>query len=264
MTSNGFIPDSQITAKPRRRRNRIILISAIIFACVFVATQFFLPKSFEDVNVSMGVRATYSFSSNQDDDPVENTRYYNSVEEAISAGSDAVPENTGVEFPEVFRFESNDTITAFFFSYKKGWGVNLECYTLEKSRGSISEPVDFVVLLRPTNQFSEWPPFGYTGINTENCAAYSITKSVLSQGILSNSNNGEETLVGYTTDPAIQNLTILGQPPTDIIEFEYQGETWYVWYYVGLGAIEHLNTDPDFSFADFTYRQVVEVLEIRV
>jgi hypothetical protein len=264
MMSDTFIPEPQITANPRRKRNRFLIAVAIVIVCVFVAIQFFSPESFEDVNVSMGTRITASSSSGQTDESERGLRYYDSIEEAISEGSDAVPENTGVEFPEVFRFESDDSITSFYFRDKKGRGTNLIAFTVEKSEEQISEPIFYLAMRRPTDLLPEWPPFGYIDFTVESCAAHAITNSIQSQDFLSNSNNGEETLVGYTTDPAIKNLTILGQPPTDIIEFEYRDETWYVWYYVGLGAIEHLISDPDFSFSGFTYRQVVEILEIKV
>lgn len=68
---------------------------------------------------------------------------------------------------------------------------------------------------------------------------------------------------GVSTYPSVKTLTILGKPPTDIIEYEYEGTVYYFWYY-DFDFNAYLIKHTDFDFDRFTNAQLIEILEIKV
>ncbi|MCH3943862.1 MAG: hypothetical protein WAY93_04830 [Atopobiaceae bacterium] len=74
----------------------------------------------------------------------------------------------------------------------------------------------------------------------------------------------EAPYYGISADPEIRNLTISGKVPTAVVELEKDGQTVWLWYYDGLDAAGLLESDTDFSFSGFTYREVIRTLDIRV
>lgn len=68
---------------------------------------------------------------------------------------------------------------------------------------------------------------------------------------------------GVSTYPTVKTLTILGMSPTDIIEYEYEGITYYFWYY-DFDFNTYLSEHKDFDFSDFTRAQLIDVLKIEV
>ena len=69
---------------------------------------------------------------------------------------------------------------------------------------------------------------------------------------------------GVSTDPNIGNLSILGEHPTGIIDYTYEGTTYYFWYYEGLDIVGYLASCDDFDFGGFTAAQLIEVLDIKM
>lgn len=69
---------------------------------------------------------------------------------------------------------------------------------------------------------------------------------------------------GVSTDPGIAGLSVLGKHPTGVIDYAYEGTTYYFWYYEGLDVVGYLLSRDDFSLGGFTPRELIAVLGIEV
>lgn len=67
---------------------------------------------------------------------------------------------------------------------------------------------------------------------------------------------------GVSTDPAIGGLSVLGEHPTGVVEYSYEGEDYYFWYYEGLDVTGYLGSREDFSYDGFTAAQLIDALRI--
>jgi hypothetical protein len=47
-----------------------------------------------------------------------------------------------------------------------------------------------------------------------------------------------------------------------VIPTDYEGHTYYIWYYIGTDFRQALLNDSDFKFGNFTMGQVIDILDI--
>jgi hypothetical protein len=273
--------------KSRLRQRRFFINALILLVSVVVIylVTTLLPKPLAFINVSLGERLVTSANSLGSSVYPEGTEidttptlissytssYYPSLEEAFANSDFTIeqsphPSSHVALYPSVaLQFEDGDSISTLYFGYPAigdhyfGKTPYLYCCRYEKNGTRVSEMVARAALAQPEDHI-ETPPFLIT---LKGRVADNVIFSILYQDMLASSNDGRELLVGYTTDPAIRNLTILGVAPTGIVEYQYQGQTWYIWYFDDLGAMDHLSDDPDFSFGRFTYGQLINTLQIR-
>jgi hypothetical protein len=270
----------------RQRRFFINALILLIFVVVIYLVATLLPKPLVCINVSLGERlvtsanrmgaSVYPEGTKTDTTPTlvssYTSSYYPSLEEAFANSNFTIEQSSGIYrhvvfySSEVLQFEDDDSLTAFYFGGPAIGDIPpqetsyLYCCRYEKDGTRVSEMVARAALSQPENHI-EIPSFLVT---LKGRVADNVIFSVLYQDMLAASNDDRELLVGYTTDPAIRNLTILGVAPTGIVEYPYQGQTWYIWYFDGLGAMDHLNDDPDFNFGRFTYGQLIDTLQIDI
>lgn len=69
---------------------------------------------------------------------------------------------------------------------------------------------------------------------------------------------------GASDDPAVRGLTILGRPPSGVVEYEHEGKMYYFWYYDGSLDFGLYLVERGFDFGDFTIGGLVEALEVEV
>lgn len=75
-------------------------------------------------------------------------------------------------------------------------------------------------------------------------------------------NDGIPIYYGVGIEPKINQLTILGESPTEVIPFKYQDETYYLWYYLDaerFGTVYEENINPSVT----TMAEMIEIFDIR-
>jgi hypothetical protein len=95
------------------------------------------------------------------------------------------------------------------------------------------------------------------------CVASYLFDSLGAYDVYSRANSNQWTAIGISESDNVYNMTILGQPPTEIYTFYDEGVKYYVWCYVGLDMREALIGDPKGNVAGFTLGSIAEKLDIR-
>ena len=88
-----------------------------------------------------------------------------------------------------------------------------------------------------------------------------IDKGFFTDYILSYANDGKPIYYGIAENDNIYNLRILDNEPTGIMPFEYDGKTYYYWYYEGISFMEEIRGQVD--YLNIGPKDIVEKLDIR-
>lgn len=163
---------------------------------------------------------------------------------------------------EILRFENEKYSTVYFFGRTGLHGEGepgLLVYTFEKRDGKYSNVVS-------GNLISLYPDYLWANykFDLESTVAYDIAMGSAIPTFSTNSlpNDGAPTYVGISLDPAVKNLRIMGRPPTEIVQFDVQGSTCYVWVYKGLDVAGYLKKSKDIGSGSFTLGKLIDVLDI--
>jgi len=266
----GNADDSYETASSapgkQRSRKRFVIraVIAILVLCVLccVANLLFItlyPHSPRNTSNSMS-EVTFSDEQVFGDDTT--SVCYPTIEEAIKNGDPEIEEGVSVRrtSEELFRFEDEDAATVYFFGENSDGAGALLGYIFDKKDNEYSK----LLFIR----FTAFDPaiystlfFKYTYSADEEIAFYIEHVEAIPHEY-SRANDGQPTYIGVTQNEDIYNLRILGEAPTEILTFYNGDERYYIWYYIGTDYRPVLKADPDFTYADFTLGQIIDILDI--
>ena len=180
------------------------------------------------------------FSSDFDEDTIEDSKYYDTIEESLRNAK----KHEGQEYMNnmdevIFELESEDYVTVYYRSIKD---KKSECFTMAKfKKKEIEGKVKYTPLRRNYCEanVNSW----YTESLEENLES---NMNLLSFFSILGPDSEKRFFYGNTKDEEIFNLKIEGQEPTEIIPYERFGEQWYFYYY------ENLESDKPGSQLEFT------------
>jgi hypothetical protein len=245
----------------RRRRTVLIVVCSVLVGCLCctaaVLYAVFQPSSPRDVPISAPVVYDVPWIENEIASAI-----YSSVEASL-AGNDSCEKESSLTrtSSELFRFEDYDAATVYFFGKNKSGKPGLLGYCFNKYDEKYSELLSIRFIPRDTSDFMMPANFVF---QPEDEAAFYLCEFGLSvPGEYSRATDGEPLFIGVTQNEDIGRLRILGKQPTKILTCYDEGEKYYVWYYLGLDIHKALFDDPDFSFGDFTFGELIDVLDIR-
>lgn len=252
------------------KRKKIVIIAVIIAAVLFLGSCTALiisginhgmhaPRPIRDVPCSYP-DTRFAKSEN----PKELLREvgedrFSSIDEALANSSyrEELESDSVLNLSdEVLRFEDENAATVFYFAENSVGNELFLGYIFDKDTRGYSE-LRYILF----NLVDENDPGPYTYENEDLVANTIVLQAVQWQGY-ARANDGKPTYIGVLEDESVYELRILGEAPTEIIKTEYEGQTYYIWYYEGNDFRQALIDDPVFDFSNFTHAEVIEVLAI--
>lgn len=180
------------------------------------------------------------FSSDFDEDTIEDSKYYDTIEESLRNAE----KHEGQEYMNnmdeiIFELESEDYVTVYYRSIKD---KKLECFTMAKFK---KKEIDGKVKYTPLRREYHEAKAGSWTIGSFEDHLDSLLDLL---PFFSRLGPDEEKrfFYGDTKNEKIFKLKIEGQEPTEIIPYESFGETRYFYYY------EDLKSDKPGSQLEFT------------
>jgi hypothetical protein len=266
-TLSSYPPPSgpPVIPVPYKKRSRTIavvliaVISALLLCCVgfyFLVIQ--RPSSPREIPITAywapGVDNTFFNSENTGE-------YYPSIKEALEHSSYDEQSSVIRTSKEVFRFEDENSATVYCFGRNGAGDELLAGYLFDMKDGQYSRLLFIRVAMLDLDKSSS--SFLQNLVYQEDeLAAYYINITTFVPEEYARSNNGQPTYLGITQDENIKNLRILGKAPTKIITVAHEDKTYYIWYYIGTDFRQVLLDDPNFTFTEYTYGQIIEILDI--
>lgn len=263
---NGNMPT--VATPPRKKKKwpkRVVVIALIVFLLVTPAgcAVYFTMKPTNSLTIpwsvgfTSGVRTGPGAESGQEGDK---QILYGTPDESLKANGwyddcEFVSEPLAVE-------ETDDSIAVLYFCdigyYGKG-ELEFNVVRMEKKEGRYANPPKSGAYAFTDTNMADNGKYIYETIEAK--TAYYLFNRL--------TDNYPEPAQGFqyygvSTDPNIGNLSILGEHPTGIIDYTYEGTTYYFWYYDGLDIVGYLASRDDFDFGGFTAAQLIEVLDIKM
>lgn len=201
--------------------------------------------------------------------------YYDSVEDSLYAEMwggepptdswwDRKPPEDTPWGEEIVRFQNDEYMLVLLDGELKG----------NKVVGLDSLPCLDHALFNASKEKVSYPIYHWqTGIKTavtntrkiyheEDLAVKDIANSYGKEEVTRLVNDGIPIYYGVGIEPKTNQLTILGESPTEVIPFKYQDETYYLWYYLDaerFGTVYEENIDPSVT----TMAEMIEIFDIR-
>ena len=181
--------------------------------------------------------------------------YYDSVEESMNIANQNYERE--VVHEDIWRFESDEAIILVQIVVEKIRPL-LKHNVFFKSDLGFSVPY----LGIPASSISEqyMSPLFARNLMEEVKIADFLTNSFIWELSFKYANQGKPIYYGIAEDENIYNLRILGDAPTNIIPFEYNGKIYFYWFYVDVNFLDEVRGKVDFS--NMTLGEIVEILDI--
>lgn len=255
----------------RKRKKLLVVIAStlILFGMVIIWFIIFAPKeNAADVErhysasilvSSRGVDSSDKSKKNQKSDFYDELNWYDSFEEAVQDGSKAEDQRYKdyIFNKEFLRLEFNEKLIIFF--------------TIPNSGNIESELIGYVVFAHDKEKFSQpyltrgclpVPGWGDRGFYFECDAAVVdyITLELFSHRVLNT--HGLQMFFGsWPNKEELESLTLAGMNLEILDEpVVINGEEYYFWYLTDTSWLDRLS---EISWSTFTYRQIIEALDIQ-
>ena len=273
---------TKMTKKDTRTFWRVVIITGVLLSLpVFLLLiRHFTPESIRDVSQSHNIEIATNSSSetsaagvptfanmaskaaNPETYRKEAKTYYPTFLQAVNAYYPSGAINLHRISGKIFQFENKDAITAYYWCVNSGNGLGLCSVFSIKKDGEYSNLLESEFTFSYSEPAQEYTPFAIYTFTPEEAATFYLTNQCSSVDAQSISNSGVPTYLGISDNPRINNLRILGKPPTRIIKSSVRGRTYYIWIYEGLDIRGVLLNTKGFTFGKFTYGQLIDILHI--
>jgi hypothetical protein len=272
---------------------QVLLLFVGLVLIILLVINCFLPAAGADIsnnaNSELAIKnTTIGFLDNQDGDalsdepanflPEKNLHYYDTfAQSAENMRLYKVQGSTGIirVSDPVVSFDDKSGATNYYLvenlqtlSTNEYWqgtnqttydsGVNIAGYVASKKDDKYS---DIRYVSTNTRIWNPRNP-GTSVLCNDDYVAEEIVNEATQCKAYEQGTNGQPLYIGISDDPQIEHLRVLGQSPTKIITAQYQGQTYYIWYYLGSDFRQDLLSSPGFNFVDCTYGQIEQILQI--
>lgn len=160
-------------------------------------------------------------------------------------------------FGEIHRFSNEKADILVMFGKKNNKNILMQ-YIFLKKEGLYSFAItrDQIPLNTGCRSFSANSVYTESDIIASN-----IKDSFSNDYLLSYINEEKPIYYGVAKEKEIYDLRILDRQPSNIIPFDFEGKTYYYWYYEGISFLEELN--GKMSLKHFTLNEMTELLDIK-
>lgn len=250
------------------------LLAVIVVASVFlgfcgafggflwiVAKTSPMPLASEATISVGGIATDGSLTVEMSDKYEEVTGYYDTPAEAYLHSGFHREGRYELVSDELMRFEDEDRVTALFFGRLPSGNVHIVFVCCNKGRDMVSNPVyASVVGLTP-----EWRDVPIRHQFDERSAATQfIVDSLLRADSFLRATDGQWVTIGTSRSEAVYTMTILGKRPTEVRRVQYEGEAYYIWYYLGDAIPDAILEDGHLKEGIATLGDIADTLDIRV
>lgn len=258
----------------KKKFKKILVITCIIICIIFVLIVIFLIIGFKrflygeeditDIPCSIAVNISVSnppASDNSESEQRADLRWYETLEEALQddelikgeAEIAAYKESDAVELVQI------QTVDKLIVFYSRAPQERIYCVLLETGDGNFSQPYKmYIYRNRP----------GDPGILGESDYSYDcddgmvfyIEREAVLRNIIGEGQDQIPVCFGMWANKAeLESVTVAGQAPK-IIPVVFEEDTRYFWYFENVDWLDRLGA---INWGNYTYRQIIDVLEIK-
>jgi len=248
---------------PRSSRNMPISYSSETAPIESATTNGATTTTSTETTVTVPSSAFFSEEASKAANPEtyrkEAKKYYSTFQEAINAYHSGPDIDVHRVSGKIFQYENRNAVIAYYWCINRNNVLGLSSIFSVKKDGKYSDILEYGTMWAGANPMQKF--YFYTFSPDETVASY-LPDQCFNEDVRSLPTGGSPVYFGISSSPAVRNLRILGEPPTRIIKSSIKGKTYYVWIYEGLDIRGALLKTNSFSFGNFTYGQMIDILHI--
>lgn len=217
--------------KKKNKKAMGCIISFFVLFLIFIACQILVPREAGKEKVTI-IGLNDEETSILIESSQKQRKLYNTMEEVIENNK----EKSDKYICNVHNFNHRDTKILVNIMEEEGKiYVVHSIFFLENNKISSS------IMKYRTNLKNGYklPFFNHKYTEKDKVAQY-ILKSTQSEAMFKYGNGGKPLYYGISNKKEINSMKILGQKPTDIIPFEYDGQIYYYWYFEGISFVDEI------------------------
>ncbi|MFV0364354.1 MAG: hypothetical protein ACK5LL_14895 [Suipraeoptans sp.] len=212
-----------------KKRTKIIIVIVALLIFILAIAMFFSIVTRYILQDVEKIPTTYGEIIEWMDESADDRPFYNTIDEAVAkmTNGNGFKDTEYLDniVDEVIRFEDEDKLILFYTAVENRKRGALVVGRFDKR---YDEEGQIQYRMRERAYFKESIGGKSTGSNVAVVKNYIFSSLTLSRYSI---NEDEVFIWGELENDNVYTLQIEEQKPTDIVEFEFLGETRYLWYY---------------------------------
>lgn len=247
---------------------KLLLVAIGLLFALFIGVFIFITIHGTDVsnNIwSYSINKTIVTNSIPDDiEPDESTNedgkelvYYDTVEEAIS-NKDMLDKSLEIADYVILKqvpAEDDDIYIICAVEIESTTGQGISRYKLKKKNGQYSQPFEFLGIEGSMKKFATYR------YDLDDYISQAIVWELINGIYVKSEHDGIGFFFSWDNKDEVYELTINSKKPTDIIEYELNGKTYYYFDFLDADFVQQLFDEIDFG--SFTLQQVSDAIVIK-
>ena len=264
--------------KQMKKTKKVIVIMCIIIGIFFgfivltgiIAFKKFIYGEVDITDISGSISVNISVlnspvSGDSETDQRTDLKWYGTLEEALQNDELIKGESGSVDYKEsdaveLVQIQTAEKLVIFFTrAPKEGNVTRIYCVLIETEDGKFSQPYKkYTYRNRPGDSgFLGESDYSY---DCDDGIVFYIEREAVLWNIIGDEQDQVPVCFGMWTNKAeIESLTVAGQAPK-IIPVVAEEDTRYFWYFENVEWLERLEA---INWSNYTYRQVIDLLEIK-
>ncbi|MFV0364521.1 MAG: hypothetical protein ACK5LL_15735 [Suipraeoptans sp.] len=212
-----------------KKRTKIIIVIVALLIFILAIAMFFSIVTRYILQDVEKIPTTYDEIIEWMDESADDRPFYNTIDEAVAkmTNGNGFKDTEYLDniVDEVIRFEDEDKLILFYTAVESRKRGSLVVGRFDKR---YDEEGQIQYRMRGRAYFEESIGGKMIGSYVEVVENYIFSSLLLSRYSI---NEDEVFIWGILESENVYTLQIEEQNPTDIVEYEFLGETWYFWYY---------------------------------
>ena len=247
---------------------KLLLVAIGLLFALFIGVFIFITIHGTDVSNtiwSYSINKTIVTNSIPDDiESDESTNedgkelvYYDTVEEAIS-NKDMLDKSLEIADYVILKqvpAEDDDIYIICAVEIESTTGQGISRYKLKKKNGQYSQPFEFLGIEGSMKKFAT------CRYDLDDYISQAIVWELINGIYVKSEHDGIGFFFSWDNKDEVYELTINSKKPTDIIEYELNGKTYYYFDFLDADFVQQLFDEVDFG--SFTLQQVSDAIVIK-
>jgi hypothetical protein len=247
---------------------KIILFAIGIFLALIIGLIIFVTMHGTDVsNITSSISINKTIVTNSTLDNIESEAYtnedskelvyYDTVEEAIS-NKDMLDKSLEIADYVILKqvpAEDDDIYIICAVEIESTMGQGISRYKLKKKNGQYSQPFEFLGIEGSMKKFATYR------YDLDDYISQAIVWELINGIYVKSEHDGIGFFFSWDNKDEVYELTINSKKPTDIIEYELNGKTYYYFDFLDADFVQQLFDKV--NFGSYTLQQVSDAIEIK-